>query len=112
MLIFHLARRDEWGRPQQTGRYGGSNQDRSDGFIHFSTAETVIESAARHRTGERGLVLIAVESEGLGATLKWEKSRGGKLFPHLYGALPIEHVKWVKELPLGADGSHVFPPLD
>lgn len=112
MLIFHLARREEWLAAQQSGRYGGSIEDRADGFIHFSTAETVNESAARHRAGERGLLLIAVESEGLKGALRWEPARGGMLFPHLYGALPIEHVKWVKELPLGADGSHVFPPLD
>jgi uncharacterized protein (DUF952 family) len=112
MLIFHLARREEWAAAQRTGRYGGSDQDRADGFIHFSTAETVSESAARHRAGESDLVLIAVESEPLKDALRWETARGGMLFPHLYGALPIERVKWVKELPLGADGRHVFPPLD
>jgi uncharacterized protein (DUF952 family) len=111
MLIFHLARRGDWLAAQEAGRYSGSSQDRADGFIHFSTAETVNESAARHRAGERDLLLVAVESEGLEGALRWEKARGGMLFPHLYGALPIERVKWVKELPLGVDGSHVFPPL-
>jgi uncharacterized protein (DUF952 family) len=112
MLIFHLARREDWVAAQGTGRYGGSSHDRSDGFIHFSTAETVSESAARHRAGETDLVLIAVDSKGLKGALRWEKARGGLLFPHLYGTLPIERVKWVKELPLGVDGRHVFPPLD
>lgn len=112
MLIFHLARREDWAAAQRTGRYGGSSDDRADGFIHFSTVETVRESAARHRAGESDLVLIAVASEGLPGALRWERARGGVLFPHLYGALPIDRVKWVKELPLGADGRHVFPPLD
>jgi uncharacterized protein (DUF952 family) len=112
MLIFHLARREEWLAAQRTGHYRGSSDDRADGFIHFSTAETVSESAARHRAGETDLVLIAVPSEGLPGALRWERARGGALFPHLYGALPIDRVKWVKELPLGADGRHVFPPLD
>jgi uncharacterized protein (DUF952 family) len=112
MLIFHLARREEWVAAQRTGQYGGSSHDRSDGFIHFSTAETVSESAARHRAGDSNLVLIAVESRGLEGALRWEKARGGMLFPHLYGTLPIERVKWVKELPLGVDGRHIFPPLD
>jgi uncharacterized protein (DUF952 family) len=112
MLIFHLARREDWAAAQRTGRYGGSGHDRTDGFIHFSTAETVRESAVRHRGGESDLVLIAVESEALKGALRWERARGGMLFPHLYGALPIERVKWVKELPLGAGGRHVFPPLD
>ncbi len=112
MLVFHLARREEWVAAQRTGRYGGSSDDRADGFIHFSTAETVRESAARHRAGESDLVLIAVASEELPGAFRWERARDGVLFPHLYGALPIDRVKWVKELPLGADGRHVFPPLD
>ncbi len=112
MLIFHMCRRDEWAAATRAGRYEGSSQDKADGFIHFSTAETVVESAARHRAGQDGLVLIAAEPERLGAALKWEKSRGGMPFPHLYGALDIGDVKWVKDLPLGADGRHIFPPLD
>ena len=112
MLIFHMCRREEWDAARRAGRYEGSSQDKADGFIHFSAADTVIESAAKHRAGQAGLVLIAAEPERLGAALKWEASRGGKLFPHLYGALQTAHVTWVKDLPLGADGNHVFPPLD
>ncbi len=112
MLIFHMCRREEWQAAQRAGRYAGSTQDKADGFIHFSTAETMVESAAKHRAAQAGLVLIAVEPERLGDALKWEPSRDGKLFPHLYGALQIDRVKWVKDLPLGADGIHVFPPLD
>ena len=112
MLVFHMCRREEWDAAARAGRYAGSSQDQADGFIHFSAADTVIESAARHRAGQSGLVLIAAAPESLGPALKWEASRGGKLFPHLYGALETAHVTWVKDLPLGADGNHVFPPLD
>jgi uncharacterized protein (DUF952 family) len=112
MLIYHMCRGMEWEAAQRSGRYGGSTQDQADGFIHFSTAATLVESAARHRAGQAGLVLIAVEADRLAPALRWEAARGGVLFPHLYGALEIEHVKWVRDLPLGDDGRHVFPPLD
>lgn len=112
MLIFHMCRREEWEAAQRVGRYAGSSQDKADGFIHFSTADTIVESAAKHRAGQMGLVLIAAEPERLGPVLKWEPSRDGRLFPHLYGALEISYVKWVRDLPLGADGRHIFPPLD
>jgi uncharacterized protein (DUF952 family) len=107
-----MCRREEWDAAQRAGRYEGSSQDRADGFVHFSAADTVIESAAKHRAGQNGLVLIAAEAERLGAALKWEPARDGKLFPHLYGALETAHVKWVRDLPLGVDGRHIFPPLD
>lgn len=112
MPIYHVCRRAEWDEAARTGRYASSSQDRADGFIHFSTAETVKESVAKHRAGQSALVLVAVEPERLGAALRWEPARGGKLFPHLYGELEFNHVKWVRDLPLGADGAHVFPPLD
>ncbi len=108
-LIYHMCRRDEWLAAEGAGHYPGSSQDRADGFIHFSTAEQIVESAARHRSGQTGLVLLAVDPEALGAALKWEESRGGALFPHLYGALPVTAVRRVDDLPLGADGRHVFP---
>lgn len=109
-LIFHMCRRDEW---QNAARsvYRGSTQDLADGFIHFSTADQIVESAARHRTGQAGLVLIAVDPAALGPELKWELSRAGALFPHLHGPLPLTAVSWVRDLPLGPDGTHVFPPL-
>ena len=96
---------------QDVGRYGGSSQDRADGFIHFSAADQVVDSAARHRAGQAGLVLLTVEAAALGAALKWEPSRRGLLFPHLYGDLPLSAVSRVDDLPLGADGRHVFPQL-
>jgi uncharacterized protein (DUF952 family) len=109
-LIFHMCRRDEW---QDAARsvYRGSTQDQADGFIHFSTAEQIVESARRHRAGQEGLVLIAVDPAALGPDLRWEPARSGALFPHLHGALPLTAVSWVRDLPLGADGTHVFPPL-
>jgi uncharacterized protein (DUF952 family) len=109
--IYHICRAEEWHRAEASGRYAGSSQDAADGFIHFSTAAQVLESAAKHRAGQSGLVLVAVDPAQLGAALKWEVSRGEQLFPHLYGALPLEAVLRVDALPLGADGRHVFPPL-
>jgi len=109
-LIFHMCRRDEW-QDAARSAYRGSTQDLVDGFIHFSTAEQIVESAARHRAGQDGLVLIAVDPAALGPELKWEPSRSGALFPHLHGALPLTAVSWVRDLPLGSDGTHVFPPL-
>jgi len=111
-LIYHICRREEWAAARAAGRYDGSSQDRADGFIHFSAADQVVASAARHRAGQDGLVLLAVEAAALGDALKWEPSRGGALFPHLYGPLPLAAVRRVDDLPLGADGRHVFPRLD
>lgn len=111
-IVYHMCRADEWRAAQAAGCYPGSSQDVADGFIHFSTATQVVESAARHRAGQAGLLLLAVDSAALGATLKWEPSRGGQLFPHLYGPLPLRAVVAVHDLPLGGDGRHVFPPLE
>lgn len=111
-VIYHICRRDEWQAILPLGPYPGSSQDAADGFTHFSTAQQVVESAARHRAGQDGLVLIAVESDRLGSDLKWEPSRRRALFPHLYGPLPLSAVRWVKDLPLGRNGMHVFPTLE
>jgi uncharacterized protein (DUF952 family) len=111
-LIYHMCRAEEWRRAASTGSYDGSSQDAADGFIHFSTAAQIVESAAKHRAGQSGLVLLTVDAEALGDALKWEPSRGGALFPHLYGALPLGAVRRVDDVPLGADGRHVFPVLD
>ena len=111
-VIYHLARRKDWDAAAATGTYAGTADDMRDGFIHFSTADQVAESAARHRRGEEDLLLVAVDGDSLGAALRWEKSRGGALFPHLYSALPCTAVLWTKPLPLGDDGLHRFPPLD
>lgn len=111
-LIYHMCRQEEWRAALETGRYLGSSQDREDGFIHFSTALQIKESAARHRAGQTGLALLAVRPEALGESLKWEPARNGDLFPHVYGGIPVAAAHWVKPLPLGADGVHLFPPLE
>jgi len=111
-IIYHICRRDEWRAGALDGLYAGSSQDQADGFIHFSTGAQVKASAARHRAGQDGLVLLAVDAPKLGAALKWEPSRGGQLFPHLYGALPRAAVIAVHDLTLDAGGMHVFPPLE
>ena len=108
-LIYHMCRKDEWDAACRTGRYDGSSQDQADGFIHFSDGRQLRQSAAKHRAGQDGLVLITVESAVLGDALRWETSRGGALFPHLYGPLDPADVHAVCDLPLGPDGAHVFP---
>jgi len=111
-LIFHMCRQDEWEEARSRGAYAGSSQDRQDGFIHFSTAEQLPDSARKHRAGQPNIVLLAVDPASLGDTLRWEPSRRGALFPHLYGELPVSAVCWTKDLPLGPDGIHILPPLD
>jgi uncharacterized protein (DUF952 family) len=110
-LIYHMCRAEEWAAAQRRGSYEGSTQDAADGFIHFSTAAQVVASAAQHRAGQEGLVVLTVDAAALGSALRWEAARQGQLFPHLYGALPCESVRRVDPLPLGPDGQHVFPPL-
>lgn len=107
--IFHICRREEWTAALSAGRYDGSSQDARDGFIHFSTGQHVRASAAKHRAGQADLVLLTVDPKQLGEALRWEPSRGGALFPHLYGPLPLDAVRSIDDLPLSADGSHVFP---
>ncbi len=92
----------------QGSAFPGAGVDLVDGFIHFSTGEQVRETAARHYFGQTDLLLVAVEAERLGPALKWEVSRGGALFPHLYGELPRSAVLWASPLPQSADGGHDF----
>ncbi len=108
--IYHMCQRAEWRAAEAEGVYRGSSQDAADGFIHFSTAPQVRASAAKHRAGQKGLVLLTVDAQALGAALKWEPATGGDLFPHLHGTLPVGAVADVRDLPLGADGRHQFPP--
>lgn len=104
-----MCRAEEWAAAAAAGVYRGSSQDRADGFIHFSTAAQIAESARRHRAGQAGLVLVAVDAARLGCRLKWEPARNGDLFPHLYGALDPAEAASVRPLPLGPDGAHAFP---
>jgi uncharacterized protein (DUF952 family) len=110
-MIYHMCRADEWAAAVEAGTYRGSSQDLADGLIHFSTAAQIIESARRHRAGQDGLLLVAVDADRLGDRLKWEPSRGGDLFPHLYGPLDPAESASARPLPLDPDGLHVFPEL-
>jgi len=109
-LIFKIVPDRLWRAGEALGHFTGSPVDLADGFIHFSTAAQVAETAARHFAGEHDLLLVAVDTAVLGAALRWEPSRGGALFPHLYGSLPMAAVRHVVPLPLGADGRHAFTP--
>jgi uncharacterized protein (DUF952 family) len=109
--IYKICREAEWDAAVRAGVYRGSAADLRDGFIHFSTAAQVAETAARHFAGQRDLLIVAVDADALGAALKWEPSRGGALFPHLYGALPVSAALWAKPLPLDGHGRHILPPL-
>jgi uncharacterized protein (DUF952 family) len=108
-LIYKICPRELWRGAEDSGRFTGAPVDAADGFIHFSTAAQVSETAARHFAGQRDLLIVAVEAEALGEALRFEPSRGGDLFPHLYADLPLSAVRSVAELPLGANGRHVFP---
>ena len=107
-MIYHMCRAEAWAEAERDGEYRGSADDRRDGFLHFSTAAQIAESARRHRAGQSGLVLVGVEANRLGDRLRWEPSRGGALFPHLYGPLLPAEVAQVTPLALGADGLHIF----
>jgi uncharacterized protein (DUF952 family) len=108
MLVYKILRSAEWAAFDAAGETAGAPVDLADGYIHLSTAAQAAETAARHFAGAEGLWLLAVETGGLGGDLRWEPSRGGQLFPHLYGVLRREDVAWAKPLPLGPEG-HVFP---
>ncbi|WP_425045650.1 DUF952 domain-containing protein [Primorskyibacter sp. S87] len=108
MLIYKILRANEWSALRSEGQSNGAPVDLADGFVHFSTAEQAAETAARHFTGAEGLTLLALDAGSLGEALKWEVSRGGDLFPHLYGPLRLQDVLWAKPLPL-VDGAHQFP---
>ena len=108
--IYHMCTQAEWQAAKSKGEYLGSSQDTVDGFIHFSTQDQIVASAAKHRAGQTGLVLLSVDPAFLGDALKWGQARGGDLFPHLHGPLPVSVVLAADDLPLGADGRHVFPP--
>lgn len=109
MLIYKIFRADEWATLQADGETVGAPIDVADGYIHFSTAETVAETVAKYFAGVESLVLLAVEADGL-EPLKWEPAREGVLFPHLYRNMRMVDVVWAKPLPLVA-GVHEFPAL-
>lgn len=108
MLIYKIFRRPEVEAFHAAGQTAGAPVDLADGYIHFSTAAQLSVTAAKHFAGETGLVLLALEADTLGEALRWEPSRGGALFPHLYRSLTLQDVLWQAPLPLGPEG-HIFP---
>ena len=111
-IIYKIAPEALWREAEKNGRFTGAPIDIADGFIHFSTADQARETAAKHFVDQTDLVLVAIDGARLGDALKYEVSRGGALFPHLYGVLDINAVLWVRPLPLGADGAHQFPQME
>ena len=108
MLIYKIVPAALWEAAEKSGEFRGAPVDVAAGFIHFSAAHQVRETAAKHFKDQNGLLLIAIEAEALGPALKWEPSRGGALFPHLYAPLPLPAVHARGELRRGPDGAFVF----
>ncbi len=108
MLIYKIFRADEWATLQADGATDGAPIDVADGYVHFSTAEQAAETAAKHFAGVDGLTLLACDAEAMGDDLKWEVSRGGALFPHLYRQIRMTDVLWSRALPFDGQ-SHQFP---
>jgi uncharacterized protein (DUF952 family) len=106
--IYKIVPRELWQEARKAGHFKGASIDLKDGYIHFSTAAQAIETARLHFAGQADLLLVAVDATLFGEALKWEASRGGDLFPHLYADLPLDAVLWEKPLALGDDGLHVF----
>jgi uncharacterized protein (DUF952 family) len=110
-VIYKLMSQEMWQSFEASGRFDGAPVDTADGYIHFSAANQVIETASKHFAGVDDLMLVAVDPDRLGEALRWEPSRGGALFPHLYASLPLAAVMSVVTVARGADGSHLFPAL-
>jgi uncharacterized protein (DUF952 family) len=111
-IIYKIVPQELWQEARRDGVFRGAAIDLQDGYIHFSTALQAVETARLHFAGVEGLLLVAVEAVALGDALRYEASRGGDLFPHLYADLPLDAVLWEKALPIGANGLHVFPEMD
>ena len=109
--IYKICERVLWEEAQTARVFAGSPVDVQDGFIHFSTAAQLADTAAKHFAGRSDLLLLAVDAEALSAALKWEPSRGGELFPHLYAALPLTAVRWTRPLADEVDGRRLLPEL-
>jgi uncharacterized protein (DUF952 family) len=110
--IYKICERTAWQEAERAAVYRGSAVDFHDGFIHFSAAGQVADTAAKHFAGQTDLMLIAIDAEALGPSLKWETSRGGALFPHLYAALPLSAVRWARPLPDETAGRRDIAELD
>ncbi len=110
-IIYKIVSADLWQAAEKAGTFAGAGIDLTDGYIHFSTGAQAKRTAELYFHGQPNLLLVAVDGESLSEALKYEPSRGGDLFPHLYGTLPLTSVLWVKPLPLDADGNHIFPEM-
>lgn len=108
-LIYKICSMTDWDEARKSGFFSGSADDRRDGFVHLSAAHQVAVTAVKHFAGRDDLMLLAVDDAVLGSALRWEPSRGGALFPHLYGPLPVSAVSFARPLALGPDGRHAFP---
>jgi uncharacterized protein (DUF952 family) len=108
-IVYKIVPTTLWQAAREKGVFEGAPIDLQDGYIHFSTAAQARETARLHFAGVDDLMLVAVDGEALGTSLKFEPSRNGDLFPHLYGRLPLEAVIWERPLPLGPEGAHQFP---
>ena len=109
--IYKICSASAWREAEQQGVYRGSADDARDGFIHFSTASQLAATARKHFAGEGGLFLIEVDADSLGEALRWERSRGDELFPHLYGELGLGAVVRVLDMPVRSDGAHDIPEI-
>jgi uncharacterized protein (DUF952 family) len=110
--IYKICAENLWREAETAGSFPGAPLDARDGFIHFSTAAQLAETAAKHFAGAADLILVAVDANALGEGLKWEISRGGDRFPHLYGPLPLSAVRWARRLPEEVDGRRPVPKLE
>lgn len=110
MMIYKILRAVEWTEFHGNGRTAGAPVDLADGYIHFSTADQVPATLSKHFANESDLMLLACEAERFGPDLKWEPSRGGALFPHLYRALTLQDLSWSRPI-VTTDNGHVAGPL-
>ena len=110
-MIYKICDEASWAAAREEGLLHGSAADARDGFIHFSTAAQLAETAAKHFAQKTDLVLVAVDAEALALSLVWERSRGGEFFPHLYAPLPLAAVRWARLLPDAVDGRRLMPEL-
>ena len=111
-LIYKIVPKALWAEAEAGGTFLGAPIDHEDGYMHFSTADQVAETAALYFKGMDDLLLIAVDDGAFGDAVKYEASRGGDLFPHLYRTLPLDKVTWVKPMPLDENGNHILPGMD
>lgn len=110
-MIYKITPASVWREAERQGVYRGNADDKRDGFIHFSTASQVAETARKHYHGQTGLFLVAVDADALGNALRWERSRNEELFPHLYGELDLGAVTEILDLRARSDGGHDVPEL-